>query len=94
MILSTSNQGYQLINSNGILFVNSIQQCRRCLLDQYILDSNDPKFKCVSCPVGAICEGGSLRASVQGATWVADPDAGQYVLKNCPKVQKDSCFYI
>jgi hypothetical protein len=74
------------MNSNGVLFLHAIQQCRRCSTDQYILDSNDPKFKCMSCPAGAICNGGLLQASVQGATWTADVNAGQYVLQSCPKV--------
>ncbi len=83
------NQGYQLINSSGTLFLHSIQQCRKCLLDQYILDSNDPRFGCMSCPAGATCEGGLLRASVEGSTWIADLESGQYVLKQCPKVLRD-----
>jgi hypothetical protein len=60
--------------------------CVSCLTDQYIIDSNNPRFECQLCPVGARCDGNTLVGIVHGSVWVADMNTGQYRLSSCPKV--------
>lgn len=80
------HKGYQLMNSNGLFFWYSIQQCYPCGPNQYILASDNPKYICMNCPVGAVCDGSSLKGIVPGAAWIADYNSGQYILQSCPKV--------
>ena len=76
--------GHQLVNSVSGVFSSDIQNCEACSSNQYILNSNNSKFKCESCPVGAECDGNSLRSLVDGAMWVGDMATGVYVLVSCP----------
>jgi hypothetical protein len=62
------------------------QECVLCQTNEYILDPNIPRFRCQSCPVGAVCNGSSLQGLVKGSVWVADYVAGQYRLVGCPQV--------
>ena len=86
-------QGYQLMNSNGRFFWYDIQQCFRCSQNQYILNSNNPSYSCMDCPVGAICDGSSLRGIVPGSMWKADLTTGEYILQSCPKVSRILLVY-
>ncbi len=60
------------------------QQCIPCKKTEYVLDSNNSKYVCQPCPVGAYCDGISLFPMVNGSTWVADLQDGYYVLQSCP----------
>ena len=78
-------QGFQFVNSSdGIYFDQSAQQCLPCKQQQYILDSNNPAITCQDCPIGAVCDGSSLKGLVAGSNWVPDWSLGVFVLKSCP----------
>ena len=76
--------GHQLINSINFQFDPNVQQCLPCSTSQYIIATNDSKFICQPCPVGARCNGSALIGLVQGSVWVVDDETGQYILVSCP----------
>jgi hypothetical protein len=81
--------GYQLQNkADGVTFSQDSQRCFQCSQNQYVVDSNDPNFSCNRCPVGAICNGSSLRGLVNRSVWAPDYKTGLYILRSCPKVQR------
>ena len=83
--LSACPPGHQLLNSingGGVSF--ALQQCVPCQSNQYILNSNMSNYTCQNCPVGAECDGISLRALVAGSEWEPDSLSGQYILRRCP----------
>ena len=86
-------QGYQLVNSAAGVFSYSIQECHECDTTQYIFDSNNSKFSCQDGPVGAICDGNSLREKINGSFWVADYETGIYLLEGCPEVENYFHFF-
>jgi hypothetical protein len=61
--------------------------CITCQPDEYIIDPNNPAFRCQQCPQGAICYDGELRGRVPGTQWVPDLERGQYLLIKCPEVR-------
>ncbi len=63
--------------------------CVSCLPDQYIIDPNNPRFECQTCPVGANCDGNTLVGIVKGSVWDADMVTGQYRLLKCPEVNTE-----
>ncbi len=71
---------------DGSQFSHAAQKCAPCMTSQYILNSNDPKYSCQTCPIGALCDGSTLKGLVEGSIWEEDLDAKIYVLKSCPKV--------
>jgi hypothetical protein len=80
-------QGHQFVNStDGIHFSHAAQKCAPCAKIQYILNSNDPKFSCQNCPIGAVCDGSTLKGLVEGSVWEGNLEAGVYILKSCPVV--------
>ncbi len=78
--------GYRLQATDSItnLFSFVSQHCMACGADQYIVDTVNPNVNCQPCPVGATCNGSSLRGLVNGSLWEVDPISGQYVLQACP----------
>ena len=56
-------------SKDGINFSPAAQKCIACLSDQYIIDSNNPRFECQICPVGAVCVGSTLQGLVEGSVW-------------------------
>ena len=84
--------GFQLINttSNGV-FSHRLQQCSRCLPDQYIVNPNSDV--CQQCPTGAFC---GKECALQNpsfacqdgskivGTWNLNPLTGLYRLDSCP----------
>ena len=79
--------GFQLQNFiSGASFSQDVQICVKCTTDQYIMNSNNPNFRCMKCPVGANCDGNSLKGLVSGSIWRADNVSGIFVLMRCPKV--------
>jgi hypothetical protein len=80
-------QGHQFIGSSDELHVDPVsQQCLPCKAQQYIIDSNNPLIVCQECPIGAICDGSSLRGRVSGSVWTPDNRSGTFILRYCPKV--------
>jgi hypothetical protein len=77
-------RGSQLINSVKGTFYQESQNCVPCKVNQYILRTDDPKFECQPCPLGAVCNGSSLNGTVKGATWSQNMESGQYILTSCP----------
>jgi hypothetical protein len=57
------------------------QRCSSCSVTQYIINST---YNCQQCPVGAICDGVTLRPRVSGSVWLPDYTLGQYLLTTCP----------
>jgi hypothetical protein len=79
--------GYQLQNAvSGASFSQDVQSCLKCTIDEYIMDSNNSKYKCTKCPVGAICDGKSFKSRLSDALWKAENVSGIFILKSCPKV--------
>ena len=76
--------GYQLVNSIGGTFLHDAQRCAPCPIDSYIFDSNNSKLSCQPCPIGATCNGGSLKGLVEGSVWVGNEETGLYTLSSCP----------
>ena len=64
--------------------------CVTCTTDQYVIDPNNPRFRCQFCPQGAICDGNALVGAVNGSIWEPDLSAGIYRLTYCPPVCCDS----
>ena len=79
-------QGSRLSNTVGGSVSMLAQECVLCQPDEYILDPNNPRFSCQPCPIGAVCDGSSLRGLVEDSVWFADNAIGQYRLVGCPKV--------
>ncbi len=77
-------RGYQLLNSINSMFNHDVQQCIACSSTQYILATNNSKFTCQSCPVGASCDGSDLTGLIKGSVWAANLMLGQYRLVSCP----------
>jgi len=98
-ILRDCPAGYRLINaSDGSaygIFSHQNQQCFQCRIcevegafcraAEYLLDQM--KFPCRMCPLGAVCNGETIRTvndlDLYGAKWVAGTD-GQFWLTKCP----------
>ena len=79
--------GYGLQNSiTGHIFSQDSQACLKCISDEYIVNSSNPNYKCMICPVGAICDGNSLRGRVPGSVWKPDLSDGIFILQYCPAV--------
>jgi hypothetical protein len=76
--------GHQLVNSVAGVFSHDVQNCLACGLNEYVLNSNNSNISCEKCPVGAMCDGKSLKSLVDGALWVGDVISGVYYLKSCP----------
>ena len=76
--------GHQLVNSVAGVFSHDIQNCLPCSPNEYILNSNNSNMSCEKCPVGALCNGNSLKSVVDGALWVGDTISGIYYLRSCP----------
>ena len=83
-MLVSCPSGNQLINSIGGNFFQESQECVPCKDNQYILGSDDPKFECQNCPLGAVCNGTSLKGTIKGSTWIPNVTSGQYILTSCP----------
>ena len=83
-ILVACPSGHQLVNSVGGVFSLEVQGCVACASDQYILDTNNSNFTCEACPIGAVCDGNSLKSRVEGAVWTGDKNTGIYHLVGCP----------
>ena len=88
-------------SKDGINFSPAAQKCIACLSDQYIIDSNNPRFECQICPVGAVCDGSTLQGLVEGSVWTKDFLTGTYLLRSCPKVSQvmrlertKGCFFV
>ncbi len=83
--------GYQLQNkaTGQLVFSHDSQGCLKCESNEYVLDSNNPNYKCNRCPTGAICDGNSLRGRVSGSVWTPENQSGTYSLRYCPK----ECFF-
>mmetsp|Transcript_36696 Transcript_36696/g.96835 ORF Transcript_36696/g.96835 Transcript_36696/m.96835 type:complete len:1159 (+) Transcript_36696:1876-5352(+) len=47
--------GYQLVNKIGGVFSHDVQDCVKCDVKQYIVDSNNSDYSCQNCPLGARC---------------------------------------
>ncbi len=78
-------QGYQFIGSSeGFHVDHGSQQCLSCKTQQYIIDSNNPRIVCQECPIGASCNGSSLKGLVEKSVWEPDWDSGVYLLRKCP----------
>ena len=60
--------------------------CTKCQSGEYVVDPNNPAFRCQQCPQGAICDGNMLRGKVPGSVWVPDLTTGRYLLTKCPEV--------
>ncbi len=73
-------------STDGTQFSHAAQKCAPCMTNQYILNSNDPKYSCQTCPIGAVCDGSKLKGLVEGSVWEENMDLGIYVLKRCPEV--------
>ena len=76
--------GHALMNSIQGVFSHDIQRCVECAEDEYVLNPNSSRFSCQKCPIGALCNGSSLRGLVLGSVWRPDMESGQYVLESCP----------
>jgi hypothetical protein len=76
--------GHQLVNSVAGVFSHDVQNCLACASNQYILNSNNANISCEKCPVGALCDGNSLKSLVDGAVWAGDMRTGVYYLRSCP----------
>ena len=85
-ILEACPFGYEMIGSDGSLdpLTHLFQQCTNCSSTQYILNSTMSTYHCQQCPAGAICDGVTLKARVEGSVWVPDYTLGQYLLTSCP----------
>ena len=62
----------------------TLWHCYACLETQYVLDPNNASFSCQNCPIGAICDGNTLKGKVEGSVWIPDFSSGQYKLISCP----------
>jgi len=79
-------KGHQFVNStNGLTFSHAAQECLACSADQYIVNSNNPRYSCRACPVGAKCDGSTMTGLANGSVWEIDLATGYYILKSCPK---------
>ena len=79
--------GYELQNSiTGRFFSQDSQACLKCTSNEYIVNSSNPNYKCMTCPIGAICDGNSLRGRVPGSVWKPDLSDGIFILQYCPAV--------
>ena len=84
--------GYQLQNSlTNQQFSQDSQACLKCTVDEYILNSSSPEYTCMKCPIGAICNGQSLKGRVPGSVWKSDMATGIFKLLFCPAVLL--CFF-
>ena len=61
--------------------------CTKCQSGEYVVDPNNPAFRCQQCPQGAICDGDKLHGKVPGSVWAPDLATGRYVLTMCPEVR-------
>ena len=84
-ILLGCPMGHQLANSIGGSFSHDAQICFPCPVDSYIFDSNNSKLSCQPCPIGAVCDGGSLKGLVEGSVWDGNKETGLYTLSSCPR---------
>jgi hypothetical protein len=83
-ILEACPFGYELISAGGSSNAQNqlFQQCANCSVTEYIINTT---YNCQQCPVGAICDGITLRARVLGSIWEPDYTLGQYLLTSCPQ---------
>jgi hypothetical protein len=70
----------------------TLWHCKACQENQYVLDPNNASFSCQICPIGAICDGNSLKGKVEGSVWKPDFSSGQYKLISCPYGYEKSAF--
>jgi hypothetical protein len=61
--------------------------CTKCQSGEYVVDPNNPAFRCQQCPQGAICDGDKVNGKVPGSVWAPDLATGRYVLTKCPEVR-------
>ena len=84
-VLTSCPSGHQLVDSRSGVFAQDAQICAACADDGYILDSGDSAYSCQACPVGAACNGSTLKGLVDGSVWIANAGTGKYQLASCPK---------
>ena len=76
--------GYRMVNSVDGVFSYQIQQCLRCGLNEYVLNSSNPTYDCQTCPQFLICDGANVSSRYPAAQVSIDFDAGLYLLTGCP----------
>jgi hypothetical protein len=83
-ILVSCPSGHQLVNSVDGFFNHDVQRCKRCKIDEYILNSSDPEIGCQSCPTWARCNSSEVTPIVKGSEWTDDLSRGVKTLIGCP----------
>ena len=86
-LLVSCPRGFQLENKVDGSFSQDNQRCIMCNNNEYILNSTSSDYKCMKCPMGAICNGVTLQGVLPGSVWIPDYISGAYLLKACPAVR-------